>query len=436
MLTKSLNTNINLSTIATLFIIVFTAFAPPSSDPLISYWGARYYLLIFCGLSLAIYGAIFYKEESIKIIKTIWQETGNRFLILWLILSLISCILSANPYISFWGTPTVEMGWIHQFLCVILFFLAQKIKLERKHWTWLSISLLLMVMLTLLEAIGFRPLFWLSNSTAPPATTIGQRGHLAGWFAVAAGVSLYRNAWPSLVFAGVGIVLCNNTASLLGFVVASFLWMCLNFKNYSSIIKLFIINIFFLVSFSIYSQNNKILCDKMSLTHCTYNKQGVESNINSLHDRVVFWKAALKMFAERPLLGWGNEQFEGEWFDFVPKAEQDSLAKVLIGVPKDVKIIRVENSNLYVYMAGKNMTTGIVSNPHPHNFFIEELQSHGVLGFLSLIFALMYLLKNKPRLLIASAPYAVYLLGWFLLISVAPIFSVFMGIIYKEVANK
>lgn len=350
------------------------------------------------------------------------KRPHNLLVLGWLTSITTSALLAPDPLQAFLGSYWGQMGVLQWTLAAVLFMAAQTVTLQRQHWSVLSWGVGALLVLTFLESIGLRPLFWLPEATAYPAATIGQRGHLAGLYALVAGVAMHRRALPTLLMAGVGIALCNNTSALIGYVFAGTFFLIIQRSWFKPIFLSMIctVALFFTVT------KSDELCRILSWNHCINTKDVGSDNVASLRDRLSLWQANVGMWQVRPFLGWGDEQYAAHWPEYLPSAEADRLTRLFIGAPPDATLQGQFPVQTFEKSDG-TLGIGMVNLVHPHNTLLEELQSHGLLGFGLMIAFVVVVYRKFPNVLLGLSGYAIYLLAWFPVFAVLPITALLAG---------
>ncbi len=204
------------ATILTGAVLILAAAAFPSDDARFTFAQGRVWLAILTLIAIMLLHLTRWQEvcQAVRVLFN-RERPFNGALLVWWTCVLLSDLSAPNALLALKGSAWGQMGGGQLGLCVALFYLGQLARLEDRHWRVLGGGLGVMVVLALFEAVGLRPLFWLPTAEPYPATTIGQRGHLAGLFAAAAGFAAYRRAFSSLVLAGLGLCVTTPVRSLL-----------------------------------------------------------------------------------------------------------------------------------------------------------------------------------------------------------------------------
>ncbi|GAA5503349.1 hypothetical protein Dxin01_03106 [Deinococcus xinjiangensis] len=409
---------------------VFGAF-PSQNDKPLAFVQGRVSIVALSLVCLLTYGFIIHPSQSLNSLRSLFRRNFNKLILLWFGLVNISAYLAPNRELAFLGSEWGQMGILQLGLCIAVFLVGQLVFLEDKFWKCLSYGLLLMLFLTFLECIGYKPLFWLPTVDGLPATTIGQRGHLAGFFAVTAGAAAYRRSYLSLLMSGLGIVLCNNTSAFLGFLILCLMLILL--KEVSKREKWLIAVMLFGITtlFANTSLITKDICHSVGHKNCIEIKDTTSANTISLRGRFEIWEASIGMIKARPLFGWGDEQFESRWLSFLPTEKSKKVAKDFLGLPQSTPLEGDGPAYSYIGFDGKTHF-GLVRNIHPHNAFLEEIQNHGVVAAASLLLCFALIIKRQTRIIVYLVPYLIYLAAWFYLFSVTPMFFFLLGIFIRQ----
>lgn len=416
------------SLLLTLSILGLSAAAVPAESLPAAFSQGRVWLVLSVLLSSAVLLMSSHHKVFLSVAVQVLSQRKNQFLLLWLGLALISNVLAPERALAFFGSEYGQMGWMQLALCAALFLIAQQVVITAQHWRWLSAGVVLLLLISLAEVLGFRPLFWLPEATAYPAATIGQRGHLAGFFIVVAGVAGFRRAWPTLLMAGLGVALCNNTSALIAYcVLLAGIWT-MDIQRHRVVVPLMVC---VLVTTGLFRTSESLfrpLCESLGHQNCyaTKNLEGLEADASSLADRWVMWQASINMTHQRPWLGWGNEQFASQWLAHLPESERLSVVRRTAAVPNDTPIISVGNVFMYRDPVEGDKIVAL-NNVHPHNSALGELQSHGVIGFAVLLATAVTLIREKLRLVLPILGYLLYLLAWFPVFAVLPVFALLLG---------
>lgn len=413
--------DISAPTLLTGSILLLTVFAISSPDLPVSFSQGRVWLILLAFGSLALL-SLRKLALPLNSVQRLSRHPHNVLLLLWLLSATISASLAPQPTQAFFGSFWGQMGVLQLGLCVLLFLVVQGVHLEGRHWRVLSAGVGVLLLLTSLEAIGLRPLFWLPEATVYPAVTTGQRGHLAGLYAVIAGVATVRRAYPTLLMAGLGIALCNNTSALLGVMTLVAVALFRHRQDWRPLL----LSATFILSAFLGTTRLSSFCPIIPQMRCIETKNVSADNQASINGRLHFWKASLAMFVERPLLGWGDEQYAERWLTYLPETDQLPVARLLLGIAPDVPLSGQFPAYSYERPDGK-LEVRAINNIHPHNAALGELQNHGLIGLLLLTAVTITLFRQRPEAVLAMLGYGVYLLAWFPVFAVLPIAALLTG---------
>lgn len=284
-------------------------------------------------LCLFAYQFLYAKEQlnlpNIKKNKTIWL-LGGVFLVFF-----IASIFSVDPYFSFWGSPlrsggSVNMAFYITF-AILIFLLAKK-----NDWTkiW-NYSIIIGGLVSLIAVIQFYGL--LSNIivsiTAKPASTLGNPNFLAMYvlllffITLSLGIKKYlgtigtkarvkASAWYAfalLLFLYI-IVITGSRAVYLGLLIGSIFFVLFypvrNTKKFNALKIIFAGFLVLMVLLVWYTNVNPKVPNVLSqnkIFQAVYPRLSISLFLNDA--RFSAWQIALRALKEKPLLGWGPENF-------------------------------------------------------------------------------------------------------------------------------
>lgn len=333
------NKNLNILYLSGIFIILILPILsiPPFFHP--PAWAKEIiFRSIFSILLFAfIYQIIFKSSDKLSVVRKILTDRKNNLFVLsWLLLAMIllfiiSNIFSADPFFSFWSSPTRGGGTL-SFIFVSLFCLFTYLIINAKNWkrVW-DISIVigfLTCLVAIFQKFNLFSNFFLQYSDRPVSTFGGSiffglyliltlflaisfglltKGPKRYWYFIYAATNLFC------------IFLSGTRAVLLGFTVGvSFFILFFPNKNkltklvkigFVSLIILSIIFVFFLKSQPQLVNNissNKYFGSNFSRL---WNVVGNFSVKEIYTARASGWTVAVKGILERPLFGWGPANF-------------------------------------------------------------------------------------------------------------------------------
>lgn len=287
-------------------------------------------------------------------------------LVLFLIVLTLSSVFGENPSYSFWSKPERMTGlllWFH----LLAFFLVISSVFQKRDWLKIfSLSIFIGIILSFIA-------FFTDSPTMKGGATIGNSSFLgtyllfniflALWLFLSSQnifLKIYSVAASVIMFCAVfSIGARAATYSVIGGLVLLFL-LYLAFgiqKGYLNIlgkVGLVVVLIAFLIGAIYLFQPDNII-------HNWFVEKASQA-------RLVVWEKAWKGFLERPILGWGPENFE-----FV--------------------FIRNFNPCMFLPVCG-----GEIWFDRAHNIILDTLVTTGILGMLSylgIFIAVFYLLRKR-----------------------------------------
>ncbi|MFC1789567.1 O-antigen ligase family protein [Patescibacteria group bacterium] len=240
-------------------------------------------------------------------------------LIVFIISAILSTFLGADPARSFWSKYERMTGLLMYFHLFAFFLTTSSI--FRKKEEWLKIfgvsvfASILMGALTLFNLIGVNLLGNLAEATRGGAT-IGNSSFLGTYLLFNFFLALYlifnsRNLFKvfsvtGLVIIGAALIFSTARAALLstigGLVLLFLLWLILsgkkNFKLYGTILVIILL-IGIILSVFLATKPGNFVNDAV--------KQQIG---NTFGGRLIVWEGAWKGFLDRPMFGWGPENFD------------------------------------------------------------------------------------------------------------------------------
>lgn len=453
-----------LSYLLVIFIPAYTFIVVPRLNRSIvdNLYDIRLYLLIALSLvGLLVYFSQISQGRSLfssllhEVKKSDWL---SRCVFLYLLSINVSALLSPLSGYAFLGHPGSQFGTIMLILsysAALVYYRFSERVLVLKTIMFTTIA---MGILAVIEAIGFRPFVqWLHSPLAQyPLTTVGLRQHLAGWFSIVAllPIFFYRERakdtlfWVAMVLGLLGIALTTSSAASIGVGVGLLIYMLWGIMSKYWKIPVLLLSLFLI--FVSYAPNTS-----KSIAHFfRLNPPGFK-DYNSdvtLKTRLYLWKSAFNLTLKRPIFGWGDETFPYYAFDGLTYAEGEDLIRKEKGFNSHY-VIKHRGSSYIAYRddfppntPGRDGQYGTLLYVRAHDLFFDELYAHGFLGFLiflSLIFLYFKRLyvnygKDFIFLLIVLLPYGIFLMAWFYIVPLAPIFMILLATVLprKEKPHK
>ena len=385
--------------------------------------------------------------------------------IIWI--TLTNTVFSSAPSYTLLGWQDWYSGYF-LYLMLMLFFVYISISSKMSDFSagihllfWLSIFV---AILCSIEYMGFDILLTSSflqktmhyafafSSASFPVLAVGNSGYIGSLWLILLPLPLLlqsQKKWIlSLiwwVFLAIGL---SSTHSKIAIIVAIvfFAIKFLDFIRRKSTSGYIIMALCIVISFygsSFFEYTNTIL----------YNKHIVSRNFKqnfdvarSTKDRLYIWEGSINAWKTRPLTGWGLETLQNTFFNYVSQDTLDYYGKVFAARKENESTRHFGNLLVIVPKYGKpvQLRRAYTSNVKPHNYFIEELYSNGIIGLALLIAFLIsvanYCLISGSResklLLLGFGMYLVYLCGWFITIAISPLAFILLGFAVHLAAQK
>lgn len=301
-------------------------------------------------------------------------------LVVYLAIAGLSTITSADPSKSFIGTVERAFGFYHLLHYGFLFFAATIALKTQRHWNILFSLSLAVALYAALDML--LPVLLVSSNALPP-TVAGNPLFLAAYlmlhiFFAASLIMLTKNQWMR-VFLGiiififiVTILLSGVRGVFVGLVAATgFLLIIATWRLEK--IRLHLIGLILILVAAyglIFANRDMPFIRSNSILSRVTNFSLADETIKA---RFSMWKMAFKGIQERPLLGWGRENY--------------SLV-----------------FNKYFDLSFEQANVGEAWEDRTHNIFIEELIDGGFLGFFSylILFISAFLIFRRNYIFTAA----------------------------------
>lgn len=361
----------------------------------------------------------------------------------WIIVSASS---SSMPIVAWIGHPVSQFGSLILLSCILLSLLYGSVELDSECIIKITcITIVPMLLISLCEAVGFRPLErWIhSPRMVYPASLVGLRQHLAGWFVIFSLLPIYfyrklrkdRWFWISIVSGFLGVAICTNTAASIGLLFGLIYLLNVDFRTSHWKIPTLLIAIFISMVYTMPVVLDRI-SDTLGLQSSNFKDY---SSTATGKTRLYLWKSAFKSTLQRPIQGWGDETFAVNFNRFLNREDLSNLYRLELSLEKDTPIVYKNFNTYYVDKLGKEHFFSF-NYITPHGLFFNEMYSRGFIGFILLILIIFELTKRIGKrnkyAIIALIPYFIYLNFTFYVVPVTPIFFIFLGIIYRKTAQE
>jgi O-antigen ligase len=325
--------------------------------------------------------------------------------------SLIASCFANDPSTALTGTLVEgDEGGFWIFLLCIISLLAYSQSKEEPNFSKLIgralvSSGLLLVLMACIEIFSGKGVIYTVNTQFLPMVTFPQKGHLSGYlgFCLVAGFfyaseksRLYLFYMLSLLLISFILGYIQNRASLIQISIA------LIFITFLLGPKIGLRNILFVLLFCFLGG----LFQGYTQTSISSNRQ----NLNTLETRVIYWRAAVNMIAQRPIFGWGAGGYYEHW------SETLSFSQIRKAIYLEQGLFYKSNDGPVFYTRDKRnkLTTLIFSLWRSHNQFLEVGLIRGYLGLLIYIALLFLCFVRTNALSIAIIGYHIFLSLWYL----------------------
>lgn len=326
--------------------------------------------------------------QTIKTGKLGWVKIDRKFwisLAIFVFANLLALFFSINPHLSFWGSYERQQGFLQLIFYVILFLLFISF-FDKK-----SINKLLKIICCTASVIAlfaifqnFIPLFgsfW-KTEILLGRLSIGTLGHpnfLASYLLMLIPFVVItffgkRDFWHR-VFWGIcgltiliAIILTRSREAYLGLFIMSVLGSLI-YKRKLLIIPILVVLV--VMAINVFAKSNFVKSNVFLHRLVINDEQLIASE-----PRFAIWPAVIKQIKERPLLGYGQEVFSESFAKFTPN-----------------KLLKIEAFRSVADRA--------------HNEVLDSASSTGILGLLSYLFLLGYLIlicvKNLKNPYVAAS---------------------------------
>lgn len=352
-------------------------------------------LLFFIYLILAIRNKDYRPKKS-------WILYG---VLIFTVIAIITSLFGINPYLSFKGD--LERMWgVNTWMHLLLFFIILSSVLKtKKEWFWLF-NFILIFCITI-AVTSYMQMFQIVKffSTLRPGMEglLGNIAYIAGVLLLGLILSLYffigKRAWGSKIFYGlcflIQLPLFLKTqirgANLAFWVVLFILAIAFIFKSKNKQIKILlgIFAILIVGAFTLAFMNknanwvkNNFVFSKMTT---------ISFNTGTVRTRLISWSGGLKAFQERPLVGFGMENY---YYAFDKYFQADYY----------------------------NIAASETWFDRAHNMVMESLVCHGIFGLISylaiFVIAILALYKvykiNKEKNFIFCVFFSLMVVAYFI----------------------
>ncbi len=237
--------------------------------------------------------------------------------------SLLATIFGLNPERSFWSNFERMEGFLNYFYVALYFFLLISVLKTATHWRWFWLTTIsagtLVALYGLMQLLGW----WSTSGGASRLdSTFGNAAYLAGYLLFLFFLAIFWQrrrpvtwpAWPFWLVAGLGAVILYHTATrgsmiglVAGLIVGSILliWQEKSNDVWRRRAIWFLAAVFLLIGGFIVLRDSELVRSSEPLARLA----SISLDDATTSARLAIWKMSWQGFLERPILGWGPENF-------------------------------------------------------------------------------------------------------------------------------
>lgn len=343
------------------------------------------------------------------------------FLLLFALVMVTAALLSPEPVAALTGSLTDYtdgLFWSFMMLGIAL-LLYLRTREDPAMAVWLARAVVLggsiLALLALGEVLlGQAVLYKGAPPSVLPLVTFPQKGHLAGYFVLTAGVALGLRSPLGLFLGAVGVGLAFNRAGLLALGLLGLLavWRAPRYGILSG----------FVLVLGVVAGMGVV---KLSTQGAIPGGAGggtvrEVADPGTFFSRLYYWRAALGGIMHRPLFGWGGGVFEHHWPRFLKRGDLEAFLEQEFG-KTDSRLLEVVNPPgadpiFILRRPDGNLHALRIYSFRAHNQFLEVGLKWGLLGLSLYLFLLFLALRGILRLNpLATGLFALHLffLFWF-----------------------
>jgi hypothetical protein len=387
------------------------------------------YIFLVGGIALEL---LLHPEIKFSDLKSLPKWIFNNKIILFLVLYAISISISASistrpesSWIGFLsgyiGSAAITIGFI---MSSILIYLRRTEDSTTDHRIFHSIisSGFVVSIIAILEVILQHGLLKKTYRLADiPAAAFGSTGYLAGFCAVVATLSAHQynsSKKPiyliSFIFNIIALGLTGNRAGLLGLAMCLIvLFFANNTKRQTVILALsgafIVLGVWFGISKTQIGAQDP-------------------TRLQTLSTRAIYVKMGLAGWKDRPVFGWGTNQFP--WWGYTDPKSLEEMIKAeglsQYGDVEKLKLISIPSikdspeTTEFIFKVNDGSRFGILpfrfTTWNSHNFYVDLLYNSGILGFIFFVICLVISTQNikKSPFSLAIICFIIYLYFWYL----------------------
>jgi|GEM_PF-1139978 len=368
------------------------------------------YMLVFClgGLVLEL---LQHPNTRLKDIRHVgkWLWNNKPIATAWLlgIWSLVSTVFSDDPPASLTGGGYDALDsavWLFALIIVLtLVYIRSRYdnSLAARCVGAAIASAVLLASVGLAEVFVGRNLLIPGFTSDVPITNFPQKGHLAGWLAVACAASFaIRSKWAlySMLILGLVIGTTTNRAALLAISVIALLAIITSKEKYQTLWRTALVVLVCALGVMM-----------STIVHKQQSKQ-LQSTVSAI-SRSYLWTAAYRGILAHPITGWGGGQFYRHWPKFLSAAELNGFTQSELGET----FVRREGYIIFTQLPDGTTAPRIWTAWKAHNQILDISIAYGIPGgllYISLIVMGLINARTLP-LRLAVLAYSTFMLFWF-----------------------
>jgi len=305
---------------------------------------------------------------------------------LYLLIALLSSILSIDPHLSFYGSYIRQQGFFQMifyllFLFEIVLFFSLYPKDKKKIKNKLIVSLCITA--TLVSLLAILQKFYMPR----PQLTFGQPGFLASYLLMTIPLIFYqikktdyKFLYSTAFFINIVAILSTASRSAIATLVIVIVLIFIISREDKKLLLIPLAILTLFLSANLFS-STEIVQKNIMLRRFT----PATTDMETLEIRFLIWPATVEQILYRPLLGYGPETLLKSFEDYYPE-----------------KLRNYEGGNMAVDIA--------------HNILLDQAFSYGILGLVSFIsvFAYMFYLVFRNKEFTLSKVAALSIFGLFI----------------------
>lgn len=243
------------------------------------------------------------------------------FLSAFLLVLILSTIFGANPYRSFWSNYERMEGLVTFLHLFAYFLILTSVLSAEKLWRWFfHVSLGISIIVSLYGLLQMAGKLEIHQGGVRLDATLGNASYLAIYMVFHIFIALWyflkEKNWykwfyvPVIILETIILYYTATRGTILGFIAGLFLSaMIIGFFSDSKKIRIYAVSVLFLIivltGSIFYFRSSDFIIKNPVLTRFA----GISLNESTTQSRFVIWKMSWEGFKEKPILGWGPENY-------------------------------------------------------------------------------------------------------------------------------